>query len=241
MKRIKISLGVGLVAFIIIAAGIGLMTTKASPGPEVPNPGHSWIEIGDFPGIIWHSNNDGSGSGLDADMVDGKHASELVSFWTDADGYIYPNNVGTNLQITDTGNVKIAGGLQLIPSSVPFSCNVVRKGSMYFDSGSNKHFICDGTSWNDYTGPQGPKGDKGATGPQGPQGPAVNTVAMCTKVPGAQCHGSAPGTDAIHICEKCVCAGRVIAAGKKTCSVRADTGSCVFSNISDGFCCVCEP
>lgn len=42
-----------------------------------PNPGHSWSEIGDLPGTIWHSNNDGSGSGLDADTVDGKHASDL--------------------------------------------------------------------------------------------------------------------------------------------------------------------
>ncbi|MDP2907776.1 MAG: hypothetical protein Q8O03_07580, partial [Nanoarchaeota archaeon] len=37
-----------------------------------PNPGHSWSEIGDLPGTIWHSNNDGSGSGLDADTVDGR-------------------------------------------------------------------------------------------------------------------------------------------------------------------------
>lgn len=42
-----------------------------------PDPGHSWSEIGDFPGTIWHSNNDGPGSGLDADTVDGKHANEL--------------------------------------------------------------------------------------------------------------------------------------------------------------------
>lgn len=42
-----------------------------------PNPGHSWSEIGDLPGTIWHSNNDGSGSGLDADTVDGKHAASL--------------------------------------------------------------------------------------------------------------------------------------------------------------------
>ena len=71
--------------------------------------------------------------------------------------------------------VKIAGGLQLISSSsAPFSCNAAKKGSMYFDSESNKQFICDGTSWNDYTGPQGPKGDKGDkgdTGSVGPQGP----------------------------------------------------------------------
>jgi hypothetical protein len=31
--------------------------------------------------IIWHKGNQGSGSGLDADMVDGKHASELGGGW----------------------------------------------------------------------------------------------------------------------------------------------------------------
>ncbi len=56
---------------------------------------------------------DGSGSGLDADMVDGKHASELLPLWTDVDGYIYPNNIGTNFQITDTGNLYIPGNVSI--------------------------------------------------------------------------------------------------------------------------------
>ena len=30
--------------------------------------------------IIWHSGNDGSGSGLNADTLDGKHASDLMRF-----------------------------------------------------------------------------------------------------------------------------------------------------------------
>lgn len=45
MNRIKIGLGAGLVAFVIIAASIALMTTRASPSPEIPNPGHSWDQI----------------------------------------------------------------------------------------------------------------------------------------------------------------------------------------------------
>lgn len=67
MRRIKIGLGLVLLAFVTIAISAALMTINASP----PNPGHSWSEIGDFPGTIWHSNNDGLNSGLDADLIDG--------------------------------------------------------------------------------------------------------------------------------------------------------------------------
>jgi hypothetical protein len=50
---------------------------ESAPKPAPPSPGHSWSEIGDLPGTMWHSNNDGPGSGPDADTVDGKHASEV--------------------------------------------------------------------------------------------------------------------------------------------------------------------
>ncbi len=49
----------------------------AAPSAAPPNPGHSWSQIGDLPGTMWHSNNDGTGSGLDADTVDGAQASAL--------------------------------------------------------------------------------------------------------------------------------------------------------------------
>lgn len=73
--------------------------------------------------------------------------------------------------------VKIAGGLQILSTQgAPFTCDGSHKGAMYFDSGTNKHFICNGASWNDYTGPQGLQGATGATGPQGPPAPS----AICT-------------------------------------------------------------
>lgn len=59
------------------ALGFALIVTLGFVFAAKPNPGHSWSEIGDLPGEIWHSGNDGSGSGLDADTIDGKHASEL--------------------------------------------------------------------------------------------------------------------------------------------------------------------
>jgi hypothetical protein len=50
---------------------LGVRSVVADPGGSPPNPGHSWSEIGDLPGTMWHSNNDGAGSGLDADLLDG--------------------------------------------------------------------------------------------------------------------------------------------------------------------------
>ena len=45
---------------------------------------------------VWHAGNDGSGSGLDADLLDGQHGSSyLRSFWTNSPGYdanTYPSS-----------------------------------------------------------------------------------------------------------------------------------------------------
>ena len=57
---------------------VALAVQSAVADPDAPNPGHIWDEIGDLPGTMWHSNNDGDGSGLDADTVDGLHASEIM-------------------------------------------------------------------------------------------------------------------------------------------------------------------
>lgn len=46
-----------------------------------------------------------------ADTVDGKHAGELLSPWTDANGYIYPNNIGSGFRITDSGNLYVPGNI----------------------------------------------------------------------------------------------------------------------------------
>ena len=53
--------------------------SDSGPLAAPPNPGHSWSEIGDLPGTMWHSNNDGDGSGLDADTVDGVTGAQAVA------------------------------------------------------------------------------------------------------------------------------------------------------------------
>ena len=52
---------------------------------------------------VWHAGNDGAGSGLDADLLDGYHASGSVGANTvvirDVNGYIYANYINTNVGV----------------------------------------------------------------------------------------------------------------------------------------------
>jgi hypothetical protein len=77
-RRIRLA-AAGLAVVAVFAVGLfvalGVRAVVAGPdsGPLAapPNPGHSWSDIGDLPGTMWHDNNDGPGSGLDADLLDG--------------------------------------------------------------------------------------------------------------------------------------------------------------------------
>ncbi len=57
----------------------------------------------------WHPGNDGSGSGLDADLLDGYHASGSVGANTvvirDGNGYIYANYINTNVSETENPSI----------------------------------------------------------------------------------------------------------------------------------------
>jgi hypothetical protein len=56
--------------------------------------------------LIWHTGNDGSGSGLDADLLDGMNATTAATANTivarDANGYVYANALNSTL--ADTAN-----------------------------------------------------------------------------------------------------------------------------------------
>ena len=112
----------GLAVFVALGGHSVVAGPDAAPpaDPAPPNPGHSWSEIGDLPGTMWHSNNDGPGSGLDADMVDGKQASELGG-WTQSDSDLYTANpnwevgIGTTSPATklDVAGPSLAGKGQM--------------------------------------------------------------------------------------------------------------------------------
>lgn len=59
----------------------GLQGPQGIQGPEgtTPEHTHAWDEITGKPSV-WHSGNDGANSGLDADKLDGQHASYFTSY-----------------------------------------------------------------------------------------------------------------------------------------------------------------
>ena len=105
VKRVR-ALPTGLV--ILAALAVGLFVAlggqpviagpDSAPAAVPPNPGHSWSQIGDLPGTMWHSNNDGPGSGLDADTVDGLQSNQIQ----DADNYVSNAGYATNAGNADT-------------------------------------------------------------------------------------------------------------------------------------------
>ena len=100
-----------------------------------------------------------------------------MAFYTTAGGNVVERlriSAGGNVGIGTTGpaaTLDISGSMRLAPMAEPFTCSTTMKGSLYFNSSTNKHIMCNGTAWVDYTGPQGPQGPQGAQGAQGPQGP----------------------------------------------------------------------
>lgn len=61
---------------------------------------------------IWHAGNDGSGSGLDADLLDGYHESDFVrSWWTDSPGYnCSTHNIRPLISFTYGNSAPFSGG-----------------------------------------------------------------------------------------------------------------------------------
>lgn len=61
---------------------------------------------------VWHAGNDGSGSGLDADLLDGYHESDFVrSWWTDSPGYNCSTyNIRSLISFTYSNSAPFSGG-----------------------------------------------------------------------------------------------------------------------------------
>ncbi len=86
MKRLSIAaVGLALVVGVIVG-GMAGNPFGAAASPDPPNPGHSWNQI-ELPPSTWVD--------LDADMVDGYHASEL------GDGGCCLAETGTPLNLTE--------------------------------------------------------------------------------------------------------------------------------------------
>ena len=108
---------------------------------------------------------------------------------------VLDGNVGIGTT-TPEAKLDVSGPMRLLPMAEPFTCAAAKKGTLYFNSGTNKHMMCNGAAWVDYTGPQGTpgapglkgdkgdpgtpglKGDKGDKGDIGPPGPAGGSITL---------------------------------------------------------------
>jgi predicted regulator of Ras-like GTPase activity (Roadblock/LC7/MglB family) len=118
-RRIRLA-AAGLAVVVVLAVGffVALEVRSVVAGPDSgpaaapPNPGHSWSEIGDLPGTMWHSNNDGPASGLDADLLDGLDSTAFAGASHDHDGRYYTE---TELQTSGSASVHW-GNLASVPA-----------------------------------------------------------------------------------------------------------------------------
>lgn len=60
--------------------------------------GELFFDAANNTGKIWRSDNDGSGSELDADLLDGYHASSFMHFVKDSDGYVNASFLNDDLK-----------------------------------------------------------------------------------------------------------------------------------------------
>lgn len=74
-------------------SGSPYTTNSTQTGGKIYTPGISDIYIGNGTYKVWHQNNDGADSGLDADLLDGYHFSDLESRYVNVTGDIMTGGI----------------------------------------------------------------------------------------------------------------------------------------------------
>ena len=86
------------IIYLGLADNSAFTANSAQSGGKLYLPGITNIYTGNGTNLVWHAGNDGSGSGLDADMIDGYHATSL---WR-SDGGTW--NPSANITMTPNSN-----------------------------------------------------------------------------------------------------------------------------------------
>ena len=113
-------------------------------------------------GTLWGASNDGSGSGLDADTVDGKHKTDFLQKGTSNSsshyngdswlefssnyGLYYPNNYAYHVYL-DSNYLKLTNNTNTNGIAI-FTNSSSRRGYVYADNGNNIGFLNTGGSWS---------------------------------------------------------------------------------------------
>jgi hypothetical protein len=96
-------IGVSAVGVLSTLGVRSLVVDTVSASPDVPNPGHSYDQI-EFPGRMWHSNDQGPGTGMDADTVDGVqepqiHGTLTCSRWQDTSDEVISGTASATIDV----------------------------------------------------------------------------------------------------------------------------------------------
>lgn len=85
---------------------------------------------------VWNSGNDGSGSGLDADTLDGQHASAFLTAHPNISGATSQNNTGNGFiqDLTFDSNGHVTGVVSASVSGIPTNNNQLTNGAGYITS-----------------------------------------------------------------------------------------------------------
>lgn len=75
------------IIYLGLADNNAFTANSAQSGGKIYFPGISNLYTGNGSNLIWHAGNDGSGSGLDADLLDGYHASGIWEYGTSLSPY----------------------------------------------------------------------------------------------------------------------------------------------------------
>ncbi|MBI3035802.1 collagen-like protein [Candidatus Woesearchaeota archaeon] len=110
------------------------------------------------------------------------------------------NRIGIGTTAPET-SLDVGGPIKLLPTAEPFACDASKRGSIYFDTPSNRPLTCNGTEWTNLTGAQGRVGPQGIQGAQGPPGAGLQGPAGPQGLQGPP--GNSPfaqvGNDAVYV------------------------------------------
>ena len=122
---------------------IGILNNSASWLLQCKSNGN--LYKGDGQGLIWHAANDGSGSGLDADLLDGQHASAFLTSESDTLNTVTGRGSTTSNDV-DFGKVLVGG------SYSNNSYNTVSSTRLLFGGGNDQDNYHIGTNMENYGG-----------------------------------------------------------------------------------------
>lgn len=95
------------IVYLGLADGTIFTANNAQSGGKLYLPGISNLYTGNGANLVWHAGNDGSGSGLDADLLDGQNSSRFVWVYNSANFRTSTSVTATNMAADASSNANV--------------------------------------------------------------------------------------------------------------------------------------